>query len=46
LRIAILARLASLPDDELLEAVGTPFDSYPVDPADPASATAAKAVRP
>lgn len=46
LRIAILARLASLPDDELLEAVGAPFDSYEVDAADPARATAEKAVRP
>lgn len=32
LRGALEARLASLSDDELLEAVGAPFDTYAVDP--------------
>ena len=31
LRAAIVRRLASLPDDEMLEAVGEPFDSYEID---------------
>lgn len=30
LRHAILERLASLDDDELLQAVGMPYDTYPV----------------
>jgi hypothetical protein len=30
-RHAILARLAALTDDELLEAVGMPFDTYEVE---------------
>lgn len=30
IRTAILARLASLPDDELIEAVGAPYDTYEV----------------
>ena len=28
LRAALIARLQSLPDDQLLEAVGAPFDTY------------------
>lgn len=28
IRTAIANRLANIPDDELLEAVGAPFDSY------------------
>ncbi len=31
LRAAILTRLASLADDELIEAVGAPYDSYEMD---------------
>jgi len=27
-RLGILARLAALPDDELFEAIGLPFDTY------------------
>lgn len=30
-RHAILARLAALVDDELLEAVGTPFDTHAIE---------------
>lgn len=31
LRAAILSRLESLADDELIEAVGAPYDSYEMD---------------
>jgi hypothetical protein len=32
LRLAIMSRLAALPDSEMLEAVGMPFDTYEVQP--------------
>lgn len=32
IRAAILQRLATLPDDELLETIGMPFDTYEVQP--------------